>query len=428
MRPIKMGIIVLACASLIGCLTPKPKLTARYRSYDLAQSAANNEARLSVFVLNPAGSNAKSNILGLSERGQAALITSLNDKSNTAGDLLHNLASPIAKRGEIAPVVDHTIFKRRVVFSIENGKSEPADRLAIATVTINGFTENASFLSWDRFASKYETVDLGRLVFQQNNEINLGVTAVPPVPGITGAEAAGKATRNLEEELLLKQRFVEFTGALTEDEARITQQGVLGRDLTGNQTVDVEIKVKPHPQNIFVMSFPNLWDGNHRTDPAKMKMLKQRVIVPENVERDLKANAALDYILRRVIRGKGDRTILEGDDDVTFIKGRVSLREPFILIPIEEFEFLTWWLVDQAGQQKLHVTKRPGDCSADNIEPIRFTTYSSASSFLNWLTKDHTRIGELRLCFGETPLAQEHIGRLQVNIVTEGPGVRRRTQ
>jgi hypothetical protein len=417
-------VITFVLAVQVGCIGPK--LTRRYKTMT-PKTGANNSATLTVFALEVPPESSQSNVFNLSERGQAALITSLKDKTDSPKALLGAVGSPIAKPPQTPSVINLTKFKRRVVFSVENNAIQtPADRLMQATIILRLPPDKSNFVSWDRFASKYEIVDLGKLTFTQTNELNFDIKTVPPGISsiITNADASNKATRSLVEEVTLKQRYVSFTGSLTPSAARIVQQGVVGIDLTGNVAIDLDIAVKENPARPVVLTPSNLFDDkDNPTSPDAVKFLTQELIVPADQANPIEAQATLDYIMRHVV--KGDSTIIEGDDEVTLASGATS-SITVSLIPTSALEFSIYWLIDPVTKNVMHISKRPGGCSIGNVEPMKFLTYEDAAAFLSWLIrqsdpspKDVYRVGSRSLCFVTQPLKRSDIGKLQVELTDD---------
>lgn len=441
MTKIKFLLLFALMVGLGACMTPKPKLTLRYRSQRTAASTTNNEAALTVFVTDARDTAPDTNIFDLSERGQAALIKSLEAKTQDAEELISVLALPIAEDPPPRATLDHTVFKRRVVFSVANRSSNEADRLSSTNFILTGLTPagQAQFESWNRFASMYANVDLGKLSFKQNNDFNFtaGVTASlkPPqireLAGLTPSVGVDVSqSRSLEEDLILRQRYIEFTGTLRPGEAQLLQQGAVGLDLAGNHTIDLVIRVAPHSQRLTVTTFTDLFAQGQPKTPDQVALRNQSVIVPRDQGQDITAQASLDYKLRRVI--KGDTTFREGDDEVEFVSGTTS-SQAVLLISRTLLEYPTWSLAEAVGSHEvLHVEKNPGDFQAAQTNPsitlqtLKLTSFQAAFNFLTWLrtanfgrpgvpTPEY-RVGERKLILGGRPLTPADVARLQVII------------
>lgn len=274
----------LATALVIGCV-PTPELLRRYSSTPATlKSVENREARLSVFVSELSDVTTQPNIFNLGERAQAELIRSIEqngkDTQGTAQGFLAALGFPIVKPKAVLATIDQTRVKRRIIFSIENASSGPADRLARATIVINELPDRTEFVSWDKFASQYQSVDLGTLRFARTNEFGLGISASPPIAN-AGIEGTARTTMGVEESVGLKQRLVTFTGSLNPKEARVFQQGAVGIDLTGNVAIDLDIQLPKEPGFSRVMTVSHLYDETGAKRSAdKVKLFRQDVLLP----------------------------------------------------------------------------------------------------------------------------------------------------
>jgi hypothetical protein len=91
----------------------------------------------------------------------------------------------------------------------------------------------------------------------------------------------GSQSGNLEEELTLRRRYVEFTGTLRPDQAQLLQQGVVGMDLVGKHTIDLFIRVTAR-QPIFVINFTDLIAQGQPKSPDDDSFYNQTVILPQN--------------------------------------------------------------------------------------------------------------------------------------------------
>ena len=195
----------------------------------------------------------------------------LGAKTLSTKDFLASIGSPIGKRNEKGGAEDRSIFKKRVVLAIENlATTAPADRFTFAELSLTfagpRLESRAAFVSWDKFATQYQTIDLGSLAYTQNREIDLSLAAKDP-QGLASAEVAAKSANALQEQLMLRQRFISITGSLTANEADLIQQGAPGIDLAGNVALDVTISVPAQRADVTITDFGDLADenGNRQT-------------------------------------------------------------------------------------------------------------------------------------------------------------------
>jgi hypothetical protein len=373
--------------------------------------------RLTAFCLDVPVASAQTTLLNLADRGQASLIRQLGAKSADAGELLANLGSPILFSQDPGGIVDLTVFERRVVFSIDDQLTGPADRITQARIRLTIMNPpqaqpppaqpaKALFKNWTQFATKYEKADLGSLKFTQTREIGLNVS------GGTIIQAGSQATASnaLEENLQLTQRYVSFTGTLTPEAAELVQGGSPGIDVIGNVVVDFTIQFDASTQT-DTFGFKPLFDATGKPKPPDEVVFTRRTVtyVLKDAFRDVKAQGTLTAIVRHVLRG--DDTLMEGDDVVEFRRG--SARPVDItLIPKELLRFNIWWLVD-AQNQPLHI-----ETGKDLPEAIQLASYDEALALREYLAQTQSiTIAGRKLLLGphrENPLDKDTAKRLQV--------------
>ena len=377
-------------ATLFYSCAPRPVVTRRYRIQTQVPNAS-IAVRLTAFCLGVPVASAQTTLMNLADRGQASLIRELGAKSGDAGDLLANLGSPIVFSEDPGGIVDHTVFERRVVFSIDDQLPGPADRITQARIRLTIMnpppaqpvpaqpTEaqpaKAEFKNWTQFATKYEKADLGSLKFTQTREIGVNVS------GGTIVQAGSQATASnaLEENLQLMQRYISVTGTLTPDAAELIQEGSPGTDVTGNIVVDLTIQIDAS-FHTDTFNFKPLFDGTGKPKPPDEIVFTRHTVtyVPRDAFRDVKAQGTLTATVRHVIRG--DDTIMEGDDIVQFRRGSA---QPIVitLIPKELLRFNVWMLVD-AQNQPLHI-----DTGKDQPEAIYLASFDEALALREYLAQ-----------------------------------------
>ena len=397
------------CATVF-CACVRPVITKRYRTQVQVQVPNNAiEARLTAFSLDVPVVSAHTTLLNLGERGQASLIQELGKKSKDAGELLEKLGAPIRAPRDPGQAVDHTVFERRVVFSIDNLSPGPADRITQARIRLAMLTPTAKFKNWTQFATKYETADLGSLKFTQNRELNFDLTMSPTK--IAKAEAQGKASNALEEDLKLIQRYVSVTGALAPDGAQIVQQGSPGTDVVGNVAVDFTIEIHSS-DHTDTFSFEHLFDGTGKPKPADAVVFTRQTVkfVPSSVVNDILAQGTLTATIRHVTYG--DDTFIESDDDVEFRTGTAPSVD-VTLVPKELLQFSVWMLRDGSGKA-LHIKTSSG-----SPEPIQLASFDEAIELRDYLAgaSNPAAIAGRSLCGPDgTPLDANKAKSLQVQI------------
>lgn len=399
-------VFVLPMLVLVSCVNPK--LTRRYQVHSFSEGAS--VAHLSAFTL-PVTTPSATTFLSLNERGQAALIEALASKSGTSSELIAALTSPLAQPISRAGLKDKTIFKRRVVFSVEHTSQEPVNRLHSVRIDL-AITPGHKFVSWDQFATKYETVDLGTVSLDQTASFGFSTSSQYPteVEELAGVGLTAGQTSLLKEALALKRRYVASSGVLRPTQASLIQQGDVGLDLTGNLMLDVDIDVEDHDVPVTVMIFSGLRKPDRTLSPQENVIIQNQVIVyPRSGKEAVRADHSMQYTVREV--GKGHGTIPEGDDHVVFRKGSTNATSVEI-IPANDLKFSTWEIRDDSCRI-LHVVRAP---TADP-DPIFFETFDEAREFLVWLKESKAvMVGGRQLILGRQSLSTSSIDRLNIAI------------
>ena len=203
---------VLLAAFLVCVAGCGPKLTRYHRRAGFEPPLPDKPAiEISAFTLPiPGGGGSPTTILSLSPEAQAAFVNAVASKLGPTAspvDVAQALALPIARPAKPSGATYLTSVKRRVVFAINAGVIAPADRIYYAELRVDGLTGNATFVGWDKFATQYETVDLGKLTFSQQQGLSLQAQVAPPQAPGTALTAAYQASSTLAEEVMLRRRY-----------------------------------------------------------------------------------------------------------------------------------------------------------------------------------------------------------------------------
>ena len=111
--------LVLTAAGLMSTSCTSPQITRRYASAEFSPvPTVSDVVALSLFSMDVPVASARTTVLSLGERAQAALIKELSAKVNDAPSLWNALASPIVKPASQQRIIDRTVVERRVVMSI----------------------------------------------------------------------------------------------------------------------------------------------------------------------------------------------------------------------------------------------------------------------------------------------------------------------
>ena len=194
-------------ATLVSAGCAKPVLTRRYKALAAGASLGTGDVQLTASVF-PIDAPAQRTIFDLAGEGQAALVAAVASVSVTGGSLHSALAAPIS-RGSTG-VVDKTSFSRRIVLSVSADHKGLADRLDFSRITLTlGKYLEAEFRSWNQLATRFDTVDLGKLTFTQKDSLSYGLEGVLPGIGeVCKATTGGARDRIVGEEVQLRQRYV----------------------------------------------------------------------------------------------------------------------------------------------------------------------------------------------------------------------------
>ncbi len=404
---------------------PKSKYTNRFDDYKVVNDENNSSVTISSFSLGvPAP--ASTTLLNLGERGQAEFIRAVKEYSKeNQKDFIEILGSII----NVAPqppsiLVDKTIFKRRIVFSIENTSEGPADRIEKAKIilTLDKNQNKPEFKNWDMFSSKYETIDLGTLQYKQSNVFGLTASGSVPLSSPVELSANAELSRDLQETILLKDRRIVSTGQLKPNQATVIQEGSVGIDLTGNMTLDVEIDV-PNAEQVAITNMKNLFVNDLPNESKKVNVSRYYVQFPKCSECPITATVKIDYVLRRIKDAfeTGVKSIAEGDDVVELAKGTAIAEEPLEIIPKSNLAFTTWAIVLLKESEGADNNKKMEEHFLHlDTTKIRFDNYKDAAEFFNWLnlTKS-TRVAGRELKLGGSPLQKEQIPNLNIKRTIE---------
>lgn len=334
-----------------------------------------NWVDFSVFSLSVPPPPPSRDLFSLAGEGQAAFIQAMAAqlKEREGAVLPQALASAIQQE-RLPTMRDLGLVKRRVVFSVENRSTSPADRLVAVRLRLRPDQDSVRFLNWDKLATVHEVIDLGSLTFGQT------VTAGAELGAALGAltpnlSTSGQST--LQEQIPLRQRVVPVSGTLMDREAILIQQGGPGQDLTGNVIVDLEMQLPTRPsQTITFVTSPGESDAG--IDCSKKPVFRQQVVqIPAGAGRDITGTLIAEYTIRRV--RSGHVTLHEGDDEVFHLQG-VDTVSKVTLIPSRDLIVRMWSLVDAGGtplQARLQ--------GQTKLELLQFAGYEDAMRLANWI-------------------------------------------
>lgn len=423
-----------ACLALLvgiaGCATsPQPELLRRYASYEVADTAGLVD--VSVFSSPADAWSGSTRLHELSASAQAELVEAVAARTTSADGLLGTLGRPIGGTsvpGAPPGTVDRTRFRRRMVISAESHAARPvrtegadwsvrpAGRISRLRVALGLDSATARFTGWDRYASRYETVDLGEMTSTRRRSLGLDLNAADHVfgDGLDRARLDAASTSILDEELPLRRRYVS-TGALRPDSLVLLQEGAVGIDLTGNSVVEVEIDVVDAPSPARTFAFEGLFDGQgapRRPDSVRVRP-KEVVHAPRGTG-DVVAELHFDAVVRTVRPGSGDATWAEGDDHARFLVETASAGG-VVLVPGRETRASVWQLATPGCRALLHVESATRGLPA----VLQLSSAGEAFELLRWLRAARvSEVGGRRLRLGpEVDLGADGIDELAVRLL-----------
>ncbi len=418
MKYLRDSTLIATLLLSLGC--PKAKLTQRYESMTRQRVPKHEQlVFVSGFTLAESEDASLSGLSKLSDRGQAALISELGRNSRSADELLSLVSGSLSAKSSAAHVIDKTLVKKRVVFSVEkNGECGPcrggrlslADRIHSLKVVLTFADESESksatrFHSWDRFSTEYQTVDLGDVTLDQTSGASLTLYGPQGYSNIGGG-----SQRERTEEVSLSQRYVALSGRLSANEAHLYLEGVTGIDLAGNFSVDFVLAL-PAGDLVSSVRPGGLWKQGAPTPADKVSLSIQHWKLPAS-SKERRAGFSISYSLRHV--EKGEATIGEDDDRVLLLSGENSLSDLQLLSPKElEAVFYGVGYHDPNGN-------KGGELSLSGPEtlPLYFSDLSTAHDFLAWLKQTESNaLGVYKLLLNQKPILAEQIPHLSIERV-----------
>jgi hypothetical protein len=413
-------VIVAIVLSLTACETELPR---RYKSMTMERQAPREPlVRVSAFVIETPKSGEEPGVLQLSAEGQASLITAIAKVDNSVTGLYQQLAKGFAKQPPIN-LIDRSQMTARIIFSTQ--KSElaggSADRISRLEFNLKGLVDDLQFHQWNRFETEYGQVDLGKVGLKKGATLSAKLS--PEFGGTLSAGEAGvTVSRELSEEIALRQRFITLTGTLDIHSATLVQEGAAGIDLSGNTSIDLTIKFAPEAvesQRIIKFDSFRTSKGLKTPDEISYRVIPIHIpkhkVVYDNLKKGIRCQLTGNYELRHV--RKGGETIIEGDDAVVFTRGGLEVTPNDLSLMSHE------QLVQLRARFFIHSLGNEGENLAidhsprDSHLPLDFATYEEAEEFLDWVSRqDAITLGGKKLKLSQRPLTQSDIANLRIGV------------
>jgi hypothetical protein len=406
--------------SLAACESELPR---RYKAMTMERQASGAPlVRASAFVIEKPESGEEPGVLQLDAEGQASLITAVSAMENTAKGLYQQLAKGFARQ-PMREVIDRSKITRRIVFSTQKAglAAEPADRISRLEFNLEGLPDGLQFHQWNRFETEYGEVDLGKIGLKKGAELSAKLSPTFG-GGLNAGEAGITVSRELSEEINLRQRFIGLTGTLDAQRATLVQEGVTGIDLSGNTSIDLTVAFDRDaldPERVVRFDSFRTNKGLKTADEVSYRVIPLHVpsytLVCEKLAQGIRTRLAGSYVLRHV--RKGSATIMEGDDVVVFARGDLDITP-------REMLFMSHEQLNQLRARFfIHSLRSEGENLAidhsrqDPNLPLDFATYEEAEEFIDWIGRQNAvTVGGRQLKLNQKPLAQGDIANLRVGI------------
>ena len=404
--PVLALLLALPVLTACGLVPREPELVKRWDRYAVADTTG--LVRVTVFTARSPASDAPSALSELSRSAQATYVRAMADRTSTAAELRASLAAPIAVPGEPVGQVDRTVFRRRLVISIERtgpaGGREREDlsrvaRVARTRIAMGLPDGRARFTTWDRFATRWDTVELGTMTLSRSAELE-GDLAPLPGPRIEGAGDVGLSASlgaKLDESLSLRERPLS-SGILHPDSMILLQVGTAGFDLVGNSAVEVELRLADRATaTSHLHRFGALFDSAGRPSPSReVRIERRRHVHPSRsavAAGGITAGLRHETLIRAIRRRRGDDTYAEGDDGVVLLRDTARGAPTVELVPEREMRVSAWTIARSAGgaREVLQVGAPPGAGPGATPRELRFATAREARALLRWLHADRRR-------------------------------------
>lgn len=380
---------------LSGC-TGEQLVTRRFKSMQWNTKPPHELIELKAIHIDPpqtAPRHSAPAILSLSERGQASYIDvakQLKDLKKS-DDLLNLLAKPFPKNvheAEDGSRVDLTTINKLIVLSVKKvdavmlAPDDPvtaADRIAKLELTLECGADWYQFQNWDKLETDYVTIDLGKVSHESSASFNANLT--PKLSGsiVGDGEIGVVRSDKSSEELALKTRYITVSGMLTPEKGVVIQQGGIDRDLEGNTSVVLTIKMGGKTVNLI--EFGELIDDNGTpTKPADLSLKIIPTRIPywyENTEGVI-LNASADYLFRHVSEGK--ESVIEGDDVVTLYKGVVTAQKQIQLLSKSDCQKRSVYYFIKDSKGEVVLVKHDSD-----TYNLALASKEKWDAFLQWL-------------------------------------------
>jgi len=475
----KIGLVVFILFFLLSCASNTAK---RHKNrgtdlYHLSETPTSFAQVLynSKIIQEAASPIEVRNITSLSDKGQAQYIKSLEQKYPDPKDFIKQLNTNFnfnPPKKENVKIISKSV-RRKINFTInrqyyrDGGEhvvfNLPGDRLAYLELSLKIPNDSPIiFNSWDKYETKYTTINLGKITStQQFNataslnakatgemSVNAGTTSEGTntdrevivinggsVPNTTAQTAELIATlkqsgssNNIvkagtdlggslqagyqdksETSQELSSRIMDLSGSLTEKELLLRQDGAYGIDLGGNVsiTVDYLLKVDWALSEQYI-KFKDLFKEDGKPIAADALNYNFITVLFPDVQKDVQGSLTYTFLYRQV--NKGNQHLPESKQKITYQFGTVDekqniylKKEDTFLIKKEDIRPVFYTLEIQGKEIKF------------KNEILKFESALDAVNFLHYLRELKRLRFDLRtFVFDNSSLSEEHINNIKI--------------
>ena len=362
------------------------------------------------------------NLWNLSASAQTQLIQILNERYPDNGQFIQSLSNEyLADPGTGAP--DFTRQDLKMVFSVTrkrdyhrlndpHSRFSPADRIEYLSINLK-IPDNVPvrFTGWNRYVTEYGEIEIGDVNFSRS--LDLSVDAEP----MEGVGIGAKTGRSRTEKQVIRSRYLQLNGSITDRNMRIEEEGTRETDLTGNVIADVSLEFKGFPEKVAKPVF-----GGELEDLQFIDVLVPRWEDPPDT---LFALLEASYIYRHV--KSGWKTYPEYDDRVELYSGNFSKEVPLFTRNAYVPPFFGIGEENPVGSGNNRIITK------DFVKVVTGTGYTyqlqfldshQARQVLDWLrlkaqsgSEAELTIGGHRLQYKGEPLTGERLSELSLRLV-----------
>lgn len=332
------SVLVLGATIVFTSCLSTQKPPKRYKSYAARNYAASKDSikyfvGVSGYAHSSGSGNEKvkvepaKNIFSLSGEGQKQLIESIADNEKTSEELLAKLSEDIIQGYREVKLKDLTRFTRKLSFSVDNLRLNPADRIMKLTISLAPAAGS----------------DVKIIACNKLNAANKSAM-------VSSGIAAG--TLNL---------LAETKNA---------------DDLAGSLNADVAFEYKGTTSTKEVYVFNGLYNRDRtNTKPNDVLITQHRSIYPD-LAKDEMLSCTYEAVVRHVM--DGDNTLTEADDEIEVVKGKATAGD-IAIITRGQLTPKLWMITDNRNNLELDGP------TGQNL--LLFATYEDALSFITWFKR-----------------------------------------